>query len=104
MQGKNSIRLAPRQQSDPIYVNMWVANLSHRVTLFIGFINILNGGPSSATVPSSYEISGKGANTTTAINEITLFDCSSGPFDQTASATVWGSRTGAGFKTETRYF
>ena len=93
MPGQNRIRLAPRQQSDPIYVNMWIANLSNRVKLFIGFINILNGGPSSATVPSSYEISGKWANTTAAINEMTIIDGGSGPFDQTASATVWGSRT-----------
>ena len=72
---------------------MWIANLSNRVKLFIGVINILNGGPSSATVPSYYEISGKWANTTAAINEMTIIDGVSGSFDQTASATVWGSRT-----------
>ena len=93
MPGQNRIRLAPRQQSDQIYVNMWIANLSNRVKLFIGFINILNGGPSSATVPSSYEISGKWANTTPASNEMTIIDGGLGPFDQTAYATVWGSRT-----------
>ena len=90
---RKRIRLAPRHQSDPIDVNMWIANLSNRGKLVIGFINILNCGPSSATVPSSYEICVKCANTTAVITEMTIIDGGSGPFDQTASATVWGART-----------
>ena len=42
---------------------------------FIGFRKTRNGCPSSATAPTSYEISGKWANTTAAINEITIIDC-----------------------------
>ena len=91
MPGQNRKMLTPRQQSDPLYVNMWIANLSNRVNHIIGFISILNGGFSSATVPSSYEISGKWGNSKTAIHGITLFDGGYGTIDLSSSVTVCGS-------------
>ena len=73
-----------------------------RNTRYTFIFNLIIANP-GATVPInatindrvlSNEYSYKTISTNgTIFNEMTIIDGGSGPFDQTASATVWGSRT-----------
>jgi len=90
---RSFLRMSAVSQSDPVYFNMWIVNVTDRVKLFIGFGNSIKGGPSSTTVPDTYEVAGKWVNTTESIEEINFTEGDIGDFAIGTTATVWGSRT-----------
>lgn len=84
-------RLAADAQADPVYINMWIANLTNRVKMYVGFSNTIKEG--SATAPETYEYAGKWNNTTSEINDLAILEGSLGSFAGGTTGTLWGSRT-----------